>query len=203
MLLSGRVPPEDGRHFAVPAAGLLPVPQRETPLPLGWRPGGRRLACAGWRGWVTGGWRRRIKPPRLALRPTARSCEPSWKRPAGPLTDSRAPWSRCGPGLPRTRPTPSASLPIVWHPLLNRDPATLRGRICVGPAAMCAELLCEYAEAGCCRVHFWPVGDERRQIELLAAKVLPGCAPCTVRSRADGIRAPSLERRSINGESCQ
>jgi hypothetical protein len=38
---------------------------------------------------------------------------------------------------------------------------------------MCAELLSEYARAGCRRVHFWPVGDDRRQIELLAAEVLP------------------------------
>jgi alkanesulfonate monooxygenase SsuD/methylene tetrahydromethanopterin reductase-like flavin-dependent oxidoreductase (luciferase family) len=36
-------------------------------------------------------------------------------------------------------------------PLLKRDPATLRGRVCVGPAGMCAELLSGYAEAGCRR----------------------------------------------------
>ena len=30
-----------------------------------------------------------------------------------------------------------------------------------------------YAEAGCQRVHFWPLGEERRQIELLAAEVMP------------------------------
>jgi alkanesulfonate monooxygenase SsuD/methylene tetrahydromethanopterin reductase-like flavin-dependent oxidoreductase (luciferase family) len=58
-------------------------------------------------------------------------------------------------------------------PLLNRDPAALRGRVCVGPARMCAELLSDYARAGCRRVHFWPVGAERRQIELLARDVLP------------------------------
>lgn len=59
-------------------------------------------------------------------------------------------------------------------PLLNRDPSTLRGRLCIGPVQMCAELLSEYAEAGCRRVHFWPIGDERRQIELIATEVLPG-----------------------------
>jgi hypothetical protein len=34
-------------------------------------------------------------------------------------------------------------------PLLKHDPATLRGRVCVGPAGMCAELLSGFAEAGC------------------------------------------------------
>jgi len=58
-------------------------------------------------------------------------------------------------------------------PLLNKEPSTLRGRLCVGPAQMCAELLSTYARAGCRRVHFWPLGDERRQIELLATEVLP------------------------------
>jgi len=32
--------------------------------------------------------------------------------------------------------------------LLKRDPAALRGRVCVGPAGMCAELLSGFAEAG-------------------------------------------------------
>jgi len=34
-------------------------------------------------------------------------------------------------------------------------------------------LLSRYARAGCQRVHFWPVGDERRQIELIAGEVMP------------------------------
>src|SRR5262245_57670094 len=58
-------------------------------------------------------------------------------------------------------------------PLVGRDPAELRGRVCVGPAHECAELLSRYARAGCQRVHFWPVDDERRQIELIAGEVMP------------------------------
>ena len=58
-------------------------------------------------------------------------------------------------------------------PRLTKEPSTLRGRLCVGSAQMCAELLSQYAEAGCRRVHFWPIGDERHQIELLASEVLP------------------------------
>lgn len=61
----------------------------------------------------------------------------------------------------------------VVGPVVGRDPAELRGRICVGTADECAEILSRYATAGCQRVHFWPVGDERRQIELIAGEVLP------------------------------
>jgi alkanesulfonate monooxygenase SsuD/methylene tetrahydromethanopterin reductase-like flavin-dependent oxidoreductase (luciferase family) len=61
----------------------------------------------------------------------------------------------------------------VVGPLVRRDPAELRGRLCAGPAEHCAELLSRYARAGCQRVHFWPVGDERRQIELIAREVMP------------------------------
>jgi hypothetical protein len=39
----------------------------------------------------------------------------------------------------------------------------------VGPAGHCAELLARYAEAGCERVYLWPLGDEPRQLELIAA----------------------------------
>ena len=61
----------------------------------------------------------------------------------------------------------------VVGPLVNRDPVQLRGRICVGSAGQCAQLLSRYARAGCQRAHIWPVGDERRQLELIAGEVLP------------------------------
>jgi alkanesulfonate monooxygenase SsuD/methylene tetrahydromethanopterin reductase-like flavin-dependent oxidoreductase (luciferase family) len=62
-------------------------------------------------------------------------------------------------------------------PLLRRDPDTLRDQLCIGPPERCAELLSRYAEAGCERVHLWPLGDEPRQIELAASEVLPAVAP--------------------------
>jgi len=33
------------------------------------------------------------------------------------------------------------------------------------------------ALAGCGRVHFWPLGAEGRQVDLIASKVLPGIRP--------------------------
>jgi alkanesulfonate monooxygenase SsuD/methylene tetrahydromethanopterin reductase-like flavin-dependent oxidoreductase (luciferase family) len=61
----------------------------------------------------------------------------------------------------------------VLAPLLKRDPDVLRDQVCVGPPERCAELLARFAEAGCQRVHLWPLGDEPRQIELAAGRVLP------------------------------
>jgi alkanesulfonate monooxygenase SsuD/methylene tetrahydromethanopterin reductase-like flavin-dependent oxidoreductase (luciferase family) len=57
----------------------------------------------------------------------------------------------------------------VLAPLVRRDPAELAAQVCVGPAEHCAELLARYAEAGCERVYVWPLGDEARQVELIAA----------------------------------
>jgi len=61
----------------------------------------------------------------------------------------------------------------VLAPLLRRDPDALRDQLCIGPAEKCAELLSRYAQAGCERVHIWPLGDEPQQIELAATAVLP------------------------------
>jgi hypothetical protein len=61
----------------------------------------------------------------------------------------------------------------VLAPLLKRDPGELRGQVCIGPAEHCAALLSDYAAAGCQRVYLWPLGDERRQIELVANAVAP------------------------------
>jgi alkanesulfonate monooxygenase SsuD/methylene tetrahydromethanopterin reductase-like flavin-dependent oxidoreductase (luciferase family) len=61
----------------------------------------------------------------------------------------------------------------VLAPLVNRDPEVLADQVCVGSAGRCAELLSRYAEAGCQRVYLWPLGDERRQLELVASEVAP------------------------------
>jgi alkanesulfonate monooxygenase SsuD/methylene tetrahydromethanopterin reductase-like flavin-dependent oxidoreductase (luciferase family) len=64
----------------------------------------------------------------------------------------------------------------VLAPLLRRDPDELREQLCVGSPARCAELLARYADAGCRRVHLWPIGDEPEQIERAATAVLPAVA---------------------------
>jgi alkanesulfonate monooxygenase SsuD/methylene tetrahydromethanopterin reductase-like flavin-dependent oxidoreductase (luciferase family) len=58
-------------------------------------------------------------------------------------------------------------------PMLNRDPGDLRDRLCIGTPEHCAAVLSAYGQAGCRRVYVWPLGEEPRQIELLATRVLP------------------------------
>jgi alkanesulfonate monooxygenase SsuD/methylene tetrahydromethanopterin reductase-like flavin-dependent oxidoreductase (luciferase family) len=57
----------------------------------------------------------------------------------------------------------------VLGPLLRRDPDELGQQVCVGSAEHCTELLSRYAEAGCRQVYMWPLGDEPRQLERVAA----------------------------------
>lgn len=78
----------------------------------------------------------------------------------------------------------------VLGPLLTRDPGELRGQLCVGSAEHCAELLSRYAAAGCERVYLWPLGDERRQLELVAGEVAPMVAAST---SASARRHSSIE----------
>jgi alkanesulfonate monooxygenase SsuD/methylene tetrahydromethanopterin reductase-like flavin-dependent oxidoreductase (luciferase family) len=67
-------------------------------------------------------------------------------------------------------------LDTVLAPLLNRDPRELTDLVCVGPAEHCAELLTNYADAGCQRVYLWPLDNERQQLELIANQVAPKIA---------------------------
>jgi hypothetical protein len=71
------------------------------------------------------------------------------------------------------RATGDRVLAEVLAPVLKRDPEALRGQVCIGPVEHCADLLTRYAAAGCQRVFLWPLGDEQRQLELVASEVAP------------------------------
>jgi alkanesulfonate monooxygenase SsuD/methylene tetrahydromethanopterin reductase-like flavin-dependent oxidoreductase (luciferase family) len=73
----------------------------------------------------------------------------------------------------RDRAEADRVLEDVLAPLLRRDPTELGAQVCVGPPEHCAELLARYRQAGCGRVYLWPLGDERRQLELVASDVAP------------------------------
>ncbi len=176
-LLRGEIPPGPGRYYPVPQARLSPVAAEPGEIPLwigswGSAAGLRRVARLG-DGWLA----------------SAHNTSP--ERFAEALALLRAELLRQGrpeAGFPHALVTmwtwitddqreAERILDERLAPLLNRDPTTLRQRVCVGSAAFCAELLSEYEQAGCRRVHFWPLGDEPGQIELLATEVLPRVGP--------------------------
>jgi alkanesulfonate monooxygenase SsuD/methylene tetrahydromethanopterin reductase-like flavin-dependent oxidoreductase (luciferase family) len=64
----------------------------------------------------------------------------------------------------------------VLGPAVKRQPDYLRPRVCVGSADHCLDLLGRYAEAGLERVFLWPLGDEARQLELVAERLMPALA---------------------------
>ncbi len=173
-LLSGGRRPADAHHYPLPRdLELAPVPSQAHGIPLwigswGSNAGLRRVARSG-DGWIAS-----------AYNTTPESFGEARELLADELVDR----GRDANGFPNAlatmwtwvaedRAEGDRVLGEVLAPLLNRDRDDLRGQVCVGPAEHCAELLSRYAAAGCERVYLWPLGDERRQIELVASDVAP------------------------------
>jgi alkanesulfonate monooxygenase SsuD/methylene tetrahydromethanopterin reductase-like flavin-dependent oxidoreductase (luciferase family) len=172
-LLSGVEPPAGGKHFAVPPAQLRPVPRPAGAVPLwigswGSPSGMRRVARLG-DGWLASAYN--ITPAGFAAASALLRAElAAAGRPADGFPHALVTmWA----WITEDRAEADRVITDRLAPLLKRDPETLRGRVCVGPAGMCAELLSGFAAAGCGQVHFWLLGAERRQIDLIASKVLP------------------------------
>jgi alkanesulfonate monooxygenase SsuD/methylene tetrahydromethanopterin reductase-like flavin-dependent oxidoreductase (luciferase family) len=171
-LLRGEVP-ANGRYYAAPETELAPLPRQASGIPLwigswGSEAGLRRVARSG-DGWLASAYN--TTPERFS---TAKEFLGRELKARGRQSDDFpnalvTMWT----WVTESSAEVDRILTDVLGPLLSREPEELRGQVCVGSAEMCAELLFRYAEAGCRRVHFWPLGDERRQIELLAAEVGP------------------------------
>jgi alkanesulfonate monooxygenase SsuD/methylene tetrahydromethanopterin reductase-like flavin-dependent oxidoreductase (luciferase family) len=172
-LLRDGPPPETRSHYPLPGSRLAPAPRRRGGVPLwiaswGSKAGLRRVARLG-DGWFASAYNttpegfgaaRELLSEELRARgrdpdrfPNALVTMWTWITPDGRDADR--------------------VLRDALAPLLGRDPDALRDQLCVGPAEKCAELLSRYAQAGCERVHLWPLGEEPRQIELAATAVLP------------------------------
>jgi len=156
------------------AAGrLLPPPRQSRGIPLwmgswGSQAGLRRVACLG-DGWLGSAYN--TTPDGFAANMKVLGSE--LERQQRPPDDFPNALVTMWTWITSSRSDAERALSGIVAPLVGRDPAELRGQICVGSAGECAELLSRYARAGCQRVHFWPLGDERRQIELIAGEVMP------------------------------
>jgi alkanesulfonate monooxygenase SsuD/methylene tetrahydromethanopterin reductase-like flavin-dependent oxidoreductase (luciferase family) len=164
---------EPGPAGGVPAGGLLPPPWQSRGIPLwigswGSQAGLRRVACLG-DGWLASAYN--TTPEGFAANRKVLGSElERQQRPPGDFPNALVTmWT----WITGSRSDAERALSGIVAPLVGRDPGELRGRICVGSAGECAELLSHYARVGCQRVHFWPLGDERRQIELIAGEVMP------------------------------
>jgi alkanesulfonate monooxygenase SsuD/methylene tetrahydromethanopterin reductase-like flavin-dependent oxidoreductase (luciferase family) len=173
-LLKGERMPERPRYYPIAHdVELVPGPWRQAGIPLwigSWGSGAglARVARAG-DGWLASAYN--TTPERFCAARTAL---------AGALKDR----GRNADGFPnalatmwtwvsKDRAEADRVLADVLAPVLKRDPDELRAQVCVGPAEHCAELLSHYAQAGCELVYLWPLGDEPRQLELVAGAVAP------------------------------
>ena len=57
--------------------------------------------------------------------------------------------------------------------MVGRSPSSCEVASVSVPHSSAPSCSTRYAEAGCSRVHFWPIGEEERQLDLLAQRVLP------------------------------
>ena len=173
-LLEGKPGPGRPRYYPVPSdVELAPAPRHGRGIPLwigswGSDAGLRRVARAG-DGWLASAYNTTPERFREARDRLTRELERRDRDAQGFPNALATMWT----WVAEDRAEGDRVLSDVLAPLLNRDPDELRGRLCIGPAEQCATLLSEYAAAGCERVYLWPLGDERRQIELVASKVAP------------------------------
>jgi len=164
------------RFYALPDSELAPRPHREDGIPIwigswGSDAGLRRVARLA-DGWLASAYN--TSPERFAVAKSS-------------LVKKLAELGRNHDGFPNALVTmwtwvseddaeTNRVLDEDLAPLLRRDPSELRDRLCIGSAEHCARVLSDYAEAGCEWVQLWPLGEERRQIELLAERVIPEIA---------------------------
>jgi alkanesulfonate monooxygenase SsuD/methylene tetrahydromethanopterin reductase-like flavin-dependent oxidoreductase (luciferase family) len=161
------------RALLGPDSELEPGPWRSDGVPLwigswGSRAGLARVARAA-DGWLASAYN--TTPDRFAAarRALAQALADRGRDPSGFPNALATMWT----WVSQDRAEGDRVLADVLAPILRRDPDELRAQVCVGPAEHCAELLARYADAGCERVYLWPLGDEPRQLEVIAAEIAP------------------------------
>jgi alkanesulfonate monooxygenase SsuD/methylene tetrahydromethanopterin reductase-like flavin-dependent oxidoreductase (luciferase family) len=168
-LLNGEPMPERLRFYPLPpGTELAPGPHGHDGIPLwigswGSSAGLARVARVA-DGWLASAYN--TTPERFAEARTAlgHALEARGREPDGFPNALATMWT----WISSTRAEGDRVLGDVLAPILRRDPDELRAQVCVGTAEHCAELLSRYADAGCDRVYLWPLGDEARQLELVA-----------------------------------
>jgi alkanesulfonate monooxygenase SsuD/methylene tetrahydromethanopterin reductase-like flavin-dependent oxidoreductase (luciferase family) len=165
--------PRDGEHYACStvAAELQPRPARPIPVWIGsWgsEAGLRRVARLA-DGWLASGYN---TTPEEFAEARARLDEELARRGKEPSEFSNG-LATMWLWVTESRSEADSILSDRLGPAVKRDADYLRPRVCVGSAEHCLDLLGRYAAAGLQRVFLWPLGEESRQLELVAEKLLP------------------------------
>jgi alkanesulfonate monooxygenase SsuD/methylene tetrahydromethanopterin reductase-like flavin-dependent oxidoreductase (luciferase family) len=164
--------PADGLRYSMSSVtpGLQPRPQRPIPIWIGsWgsEAGLRRVARLA-DGWLASGYN--TTPEEFA---TARARLGEELERQGRQADLPSGLATMWTWITDDRAEAERILTGVLGPAVRREPEYLRPRVCVGSADHCLDLLSRYAAAGLERAFLWPLGDEPRQLELVAERVMP------------------------------
>jgi alkanesulfonate monooxygenase SsuD/methylene tetrahydromethanopterin reductase-like flavin-dependent oxidoreductase (luciferase family) len=171
-LLRGEAAPAT-RFYALPDSELAPRPYREDGIPIwvgswGSDAGLRRVARLA-DGWLASAYNTSPEVFAAARASLAENLAAQGREASGFPNGLATMWTWVSEDAIETARVLDEGL----APRLGRDPDELRDRLCIGSAEHCASVLSEYAQAGCEWVQLWPLGDERRQIELFADRVIP------------------------------
>jgi alkanesulfonate monooxygenase SsuD/methylene tetrahydromethanopterin reductase-like flavin-dependent oxidoreductase (luciferase family) len=171
-LLRGEAAPAT-RLYVLPDSELAPRPYREEGIPIwvgswGSDAGLRRVARLA-DGWLASAYNTSPEVFAAARASLAENLAAQGREASGFPNGLATMWTWVSEDATETARVLDEGL----APQLGRDPDELRDRLCIGSAEHCASVLSDYVQAGCEWVQLWPLGDERRQIELFADRVIP------------------------------
>jgi alkanesulfonate monooxygenase SsuD/methylene tetrahydromethanopterin reductase-like flavin-dependent oxidoreductase (luciferase family) len=171
-LLRGELPAE-AAHFSLPGEHLAPSPYQRDGIPIwigswGSDAGLARVARLA-DGWLASAYNTTPDGFAAARESLTRKLSHGGRDPLGFPNALVTMWT----WVTEDRADADRMLDGVLAPLLRRNPEDLRDQLCIGSAEHCAAVLSSYANAGCEWVQIWPLGEERRQIEVFAERVRP------------------------------
>jgi alkanesulfonate monooxygenase SsuD/methylene tetrahydromethanopterin reductase-like flavin-dependent oxidoreductase (luciferase family) len=164
---------KSGAYYSLPPTGLAPTARQNEGIPLwigswGSRYGLRRVARLA-DGWLASAYN--TTPEEFAA--NAMILREELQRQGSAATDFPHALVTMWTFVTDKRSEAEWVLSEILGPLVKREAAELRSRVCVGSAEHCAELLSRYLQAGCQQIFFWTVGDERHHIERIVHDVMP------------------------------
>ena len=172
-LLQQSGPPFVGRYYSTAGIDLRPAPSRAAGPPIwigswGSDAGLRRVARLG-DGWLASAYNTTAADFAVARNRLSALLAAAGRDPDAFPNALATMWCY----LTESRSEADTILRERVAPVIHRPEEVPRQRLPIGPAAEFAEKLAAFRDAGVQRVFIWPVGDERRQLELFAENVAP------------------------------
>jgi alkanesulfonate monooxygenase SsuD/methylene tetrahydromethanopterin reductase-like flavin-dependent oxidoreductase (luciferase family) len=165
--------PDDDRFYETSSVAAELQPRPDSPIPIwigSWgSPAGLRRVSRLADGWLASGYN--TTPEEFAE--AKAKLEAALEAEGRQATDFPNGLATMWTWVTEDRLEADRILSELLGPAVKRESDYLAPRVCVGSAEHCANLLSRYERAGLERVFLWPLGDEARQLELVAERVMP------------------------------